>query len=68
MSDTMDGADFAALRSAGIAALQRLCGSVWTDFNLHDPGVTTLEQLAYGLTDLAYQANSSSLCFSFHVR
>lgn len=50
-----DEASFDALRSAGIAALQRLCGEVWTDFNLHDPGVTTLEQVAYGLTDLAYR-------------
>lgn len=50
-----DEAGFDALRGAGIAALQRLCGEVWTDFNLHDPGVTTLEQLAYGLTDLAYR-------------
>lgn len=47
---------FAALRSNGIAALQRLCGAVWTDYNLHDPGVTTLEQLVYSLTDLAYRA------------
>jgi hypothetical protein len=46
---------FPALRSAGIAALQRLCGAVWTDFNTHDPGVTTLEQLVYSLTDLAYR-------------
>jgi hypothetical protein len=50
-----DDASFEALRRAGIAALQRLCGELWTDFNLHDPGVTTLEQLAYGLTDLAYR-------------
>lgn len=50
-----DEASFEALRSAGIGALQRLCGEVWTDFNLHDPGVTTLEQVAYGLTDLAYR-------------
>ncbi|MFC3468518.1 hypothetical protein ACFOHT_01385 [Massilia oculi] len=50
-----DETSFDALRGAGIAALQRLCGEVWTDFNLHDPGVTTLEQLAYGLTDLAYR-------------
>lgn len=49
------GVDFEALRSAGIAALQQLCGMRWTDFNAHDPGVTTLEQLVYGLTDLAYR-------------
>lgn len=50
-----EAASFEALRSAGIAALQELCGEVWTDYNLHDPGVTVLEQLAYGLTDLAYR-------------
>lgn len=55
-SGVPDDASFDALRSAGIAALQRLCGELWTDFNLHDPGVTTLEQLVYGLTDLAYRA------------
>lgn len=49
------GLQFDALRKAGIAALQRLCGAQWTDFNVHDPGVTTLEQLVYSLTDLAYR-------------
>jgi hypothetical protein len=49
------GLDFATLTAEGIAALQRLCGKVWTDYNLHDPGVTILEQLVYGLTDLAYR-------------
>ena len=49
------GLDFAALKSEGIAALQGLCGALWTDYNLHDPGVTVLEQLVYGLTDLAYR-------------
>ena len=32
--------------------LQELCGETWTDYNLHDPGVSILEQLCYGLTDL----------------
>jgi hypothetical protein len=49
------GLDFQVLRDGGIAMLQRLCGELWTDYNLHDPGVTTLEQLVYGLTDLAYR-------------
>ncbi len=51
-----DGLDFDALRKAGIAMLQELCGEKWTDYNLHDPGVTILEQLCYGLTDLAYRS------------
>jgi len=49
------GLDFAALKAEGIDALQGLCGGSWTDYNLHDPGVTVLEQLVYGLTDLAYR-------------
>lgn len=49
------GLDFGALRDEGIASLQALCGDLWTDYNLHDPGVTVLEQLVYGLTDLAYR-------------
>jgi hypothetical protein len=49
------GLDFAALKAEGIDALQGLCGELWTDYNLHDPGVTVLEQLVYGLTDLAYR-------------
>lgn len=51
-----DGLDFDALRKSGIAMLQELCGENWTDYNLHDPGVTILEQLCYGLTDLAYRS------------
>ena len=51
-----DGLDFDALRREGIALLQGLCGKTWTDYNLHDPGITILEQLCYGLTDLAYRS------------
>jgi hypothetical protein len=51
-----DGLDFDALRKSGIATLQSLSGERWTDYNLHDPGVTILEQLCYALTDLAYRS------------
>lgn len=50
-----DGLDFASLRKDGIARVQELAGNIWTDYNLHDPGVTILEQLCFGLTELAYQ-------------
>ncbi|OCX53152.1 hypothetical protein BEL04_02215 [Mucilaginibacter sp. PPCGB 2223] len=56
-SDKQLALDFAALRSHGIELIQRMCGDVWTDFNLHDPGVTILEQLCYAITDLAYQSD-----------
>ena len=51
------GLDFYALRKDGIAMLQELCSASWTDYNLHDPGVTTLELLCYALTDLAYRTD-----------
>jgi hypothetical protein len=38
----------------GIEILQKLSGEVWTDYNIHDPGVTILENLSYNLTQLSY--------------
>ena len=51
-----DGLDFDGLRKEGIRLVQEISGDVWTDYNLHDPGVTILESLCYGLTDLAYRS------------
>jgi hypothetical protein len=48
---------FASLRSEGIRLAQLLSGEIWTDYNLHDPGVTILEQLCFVLTDLIYRAD-----------
>jgi len=50
-----EGLDFAGFRQQGIDLLQQLSGKLWTDFNLHDPGITILEQLCYALTDLVYR-------------
>ena len=47
---------FESLRLLGITQLQALSGQIWTDYNLHDPGVTILELMCYGLTELAYRA------------
>jgi len=49
--------NFEELRSHGIELIQKMAGKIWTDFNLHDPGVTILEQLCYAITDLAYQTD-----------
>jgi hypothetical protein len=48
--------DFKRLRQEGIDLIQTLSGDEWTDYNLHDPGVTTLEILCYGLTELGYRS------------
>lgn len=47
--------DYAFLRAEGLSHIQKLSGLLWTDHNLHDPGITTLELLSYALTDLAYR-------------
>lgn len=52
-----DDLDFEALRAAGVDLVQKLSGEHWTDFNIHDPGVTILEALCYGLSDMAYRAD-----------
>jgi len=50
-------ASFARLREQGLEWLQAVSGHTWTDHNLHDPGITLLEQLCYALTDLVYRAD-----------
>jgi len=51
-----EGLNYASLREQGIALVEQLAGNIWTDYNEHDPGVTTLEQLCYALTELSYRA------------
>jgi hypothetical protein len=50
------GLDYAWLKQHGTELIQQLAGDIWTDYNEHDPGVTTLEQLCYALTELSYRA------------
>ena len=51
------GLDQEALFALGMEQVRALSGSVWTDHNLHDPGITILELAAYALTDLTYRAS-----------
>ncbi len=50
------GLDYVFLKETGTTIIQELAGQIWTDYNEHDPGVTTLEQLCYALTELSYRA------------
>ncbi|MEB3357113.1 MAG: hypothetical protein VKK04_10325 [Synechococcales bacterium] len=52
-----DYLNFESLRAIGIDHLQQMSGKLWTDYNLHDPGVTILEVLCYAVTDLGYRTN-----------
>ena len=50
-----EGLDFASLRAEGINHLAEFSGKIWTDHNVHDPGITMLELLCYALIDLGYR-------------
>ena len=47
--------DFYGLRREGIGYIQKLGSDQWTDYNLHDPGITILEALCFAITDLGYR-------------
>lgn len=49
--------DFDKLTDDGIKYIQRIAGNQWTDYNSHDPGITLLQSLAYGISDLAYRTS-----------
>lgn len=48
--------DFDNLRVQAVQFAQAASGNIWTDFNLHDPGVTLLEQTCFALSEIGYQA------------
>lgn len=49
--------DYEALRRQGIAYIEQYASALWTDYNKHDPGITTLELLSYAITDLSLRTN-----------
>src|SRR5579862_3941165 len=51
--------DYAALRAQGLAYIQQIASGTWTDHNIHDPGITILENLSYAITDLGARANKN---------
>lgn len=49
--------DYAFLRQAGLEHIKALGSRIWTDYNIHDPGITILESLCYAITDLGYRTS-----------
>lgn len=49
--------DYYFLRKEGLSYIERLGNKIWTDYNIHDPGITILEMLAYAITDLDYRTS-----------
>jgi len=55
--ETKDNLDFQFLRKKGIEYIEGISNKLWTDYNSHDPGITTLEVLSYAITDLGMRMN-----------
>jgi hypothetical protein len=55
--DLKPAEDFFELRRRGIGFIEDMGSQWWTDYNLHDPGITILEALCYAITDLAYRTS-----------
>ena len=56
-----DALNYGVLREQGLGHIRRLSTTLWTDHNLHDPGITILEVLCYALTDLAYRTEFATV-------
>ena len=49
--------DFEHLRDLGQEYIEDLSRKIWTDYNIHDPGITIMELLCYAITDLGLRIN-----------
>lgn len=49
--------DYHFLRQKGMEYIEALGNKLWTDYNIHDPGITLLELLCYAITDLGYRTS-----------
>ena len=47
--------DYELLRREGMKHIEELASDLWTDYNVHDPGITILEALCYAITELGYR-------------
>ena len=49
--------DYTLLRQKGLEYIQDLGSKLWTDYNIHDPGITVLEAICYAITDLGFRTS-----------
>ena len=47
--------DYGQLLKEGREFIEKLSSDLWTDYNVHDPGITILEVLCYAITELGYK-------------
>lgn len=50
--------DYQGLRDYGLEYIRKIGSRYWTDFNVHDPGVTILEALTLAVNDLSYRSSA----------
>lgn len=50
--------DYQGLRDYGLEYIRKIGSRYWTDFNVHDPGVTILEALTLAVSDLSYRSSA----------
>ena len=55
MSSTIETLTYNELRSEGQELIEKYSHKNWTDYNIHDPGITLMEYLSYALTDINYR-------------
>lgn len=57
--DFRESEDYIALRKKGIELIEKLGSNFWTDYNIHDPGITILELLCFAQTEIGYKLGFS---------
>lgn len=53
--EAQEKALFSRLQAHTLEEVQRMSGNGWTDYNVHDPGVTLADVANYGLAELDYK-------------
>ncbi len=49
--------DYDQMRELGLSYIREYASKNWSDYSLHDPGVTFLEAMCFSLADLGYRTN-----------
>ena len=57
ISNIRESENYQFLREEGLKYIEQLSSNFWTDFNVHDPGVTFMEAICYAITDLGYRTS-----------
>lgn len=57
--DNIEYLDYEKLKQFGLEYIQKIGHKNWSDYNVHDPGVTFLEALCFSLVDLGYRTSFS---------